>query len=424
MRRAIARKRDGESLEPALWSEIVAGHGAGHVADAEVAALLMACFVRGLDGAETEALTRAMVESGETNAPPAPNCVDKHSTGGVGDAVSLIVVPLVAACGVRVAKLSGGALGHTGGTLDKLRAVEGVDVHLAPERFAAQVRDVGCAIAAPGPRLAPADARLYALRDRTATVASLGLVAASIVSKKIAGGAPAIVFDVKVGGGALFADLAQARALAESLVRLSAAFGRHAYAFGSDMEEPLGGAVGTGLEILEACAYLRGERRDSRLAGVCERIAAEMLRVGGFAGDARRALETALAGGEAFARFERMLAAQGARADWAARLAPHRTATSVAAARSGYVCGIDAVALGEIARELCERDGSGAGLRVAVRTGDAVAPGHTLATVFGDRACAPRVAAAFSIGDEPPPERPLIYFEMEAGELRSTLETR
>ena len=150
MRLAISRKRDGEALAASLWAEIVAAHVAGLVDDAQLAALLMACFLRGLEPAETEALTRAMVASGETLEPAAPNCVDKHSTGGVGDAVSLIVVPLVAACGVPVGKLSGGALGHTGGTLDKLRAVEGVRVELSPEEFAAQIRAIGCAIAAPG----------------------------------------------------------------------------------------------------------------------------------------------------------------------------------------------------------------------------------------------------------------------------------
>jgi pyrimidine-nucleoside phosphorylase len=365
-----------------------------------------------------------MVASGETLEPLASDCVDKHSTGGVGDAVSLVVVPWVAACGVPVAKLSGGALGHTGGTLDKLRAVEGVRVDLSPERLAAQVRDVGCAIAAPGSRLAPADARLYALRDRTATVASLGLVAASIVSKKIAGGAPGIVYDVKVGRGALFAEVERARELATALVALSEAFGRRATALGSDMDEPLGTRVGTGLEVLEARAYLRGERRDARLAGVCERVALEMLRVAGFADDARGALEAALASGAAFERFERMLVAQGARSDWAERLRPHPTATPVSAERTGYLAAVDAVALGEIARALTERDGDGAGLQIAARVGDSVEPGRTLATVYGAAEWASRVGAAFTIREAPPPPRPLIYFEIGTPATRSTLDTK
>jgi len=249
-------------------------------------------------------------------------------------------------------------------------------------------------------------------------------VAASIVSKKIAGGAPALVYDVKVGRGALFPELERGRELAASLVALSAAFGRRASALGTDMDEPLGAAIGTGLEVLEAGAYLRGERRDPRLAGVCERVALEMLRAGGFAGDPRRALEGALASGEAFARFERMLAAQGAVRDWQRRLQPHADASAVAAARSGHVEAIDAVALGEVARALTERHGGGAGLQVAVRTGDRIERGRSLATLFGDAAYAQRVAAAFVIGEAPPPPRPLVYFEIAEAALRSTLETR
>jgi pyrimidine-nucleoside phosphorylase len=434
MRAAIAHKRDGGVLDDATWSAIVAAYVGGDVDDAQMAALLMACFLRGIDGDETAALTRAMAESGRTLEPPAPGCVDKHSTGGVADCVSLIVVPLVAACGVPVAKLSGGALGHTGGTLDKLRAVEGVRVDLSAEEFAQQVRSVGCAIAAPGADLAPADARLYALRDRTATVASLGLVAASIVSKKIAGGAPSIVYDVKVGRGALFADPGAARVLAASLVTLTRAFGRGASALGTDMDEPLGTAIGTGLDVLEARAYLRGERRDARLAVVCERVAIAMLAAGGFDGDPPRAIEDALASGAAGERFDRMLRAQGARTDWADRLQPHGTATTAFAARGGFVTAVDAVALGTIARTLVERDGPGAGIHVAARVGESMEPGRPLATVFGDASFAPRVAAAFTIEEAAPQPRPPVYFEMASstleppvrddGERRSTLETR
>jgi pyrimidine-nucleoside phosphorylase len=394
----------------------------------------MACVLNGLDSDETAVLTRAMVESGRTLQPPAPHCVDKHSTGGVADCVSLIVVPLVAACGVPVAKLSGGALGHTGGTLDKLRAVEGVRVDLSAEEFAAQVRTVGCAIAAPGKDLAPADARLYALRDRTATVSSLGLVASSIVSKKIAGGAPSIVYDVKVGRGALFADPAAARILADSLVHLTRAFGRGACALGTDMDEPLGTAIGTGLEVLEARAYLRGERRDARLAAVCERVAMAMLAAAGFDGDPQRAIEDALASGVAGERFDRMLVAQGARPDWADRLRPHATATTVCAARGGFVTAIDAVALGTIARALVDHDGDGAGIGVVARVGECMEQGRPLATVFGDASHAPRVAAAFTVEEFAPQPRPPVYFEVASstleppvradGDTRSTLETK
>jgi pyrimidine-nucleoside phosphorylase len=421
MRRAIARKRDGQPLAAERWAAIVAGYVAGEIEEAQVAALLMACVFQPLDEAETEALAAAMVASGETLPAAAANCVDKHSSGGVSDGVSLVVVPWVAACGVPVAKLSGRALGHTGGTLDKLEAVRGVRTALSPEDFLAQVRSVGCAIAAQSARLVPADRRLYALRDQTGTVESLGLVATSIVSKKIAGGAPAIAYDVKAGRGALF-ELAQARRLADLLVRLTAHFGRRASAIVSDMDEPLGCAIGTGLEVLEAVAFLRGERRDPRLSAVCERVALEMLKLGGFAGDSPATLERTLANGAAFERFEAMLSAQGAEPGALPRLAPHARATRVAARCGGFVGTIDAPALGELARDLVERDGAGAGLEMRVRTGDAVAPGRTLAVVYGTLEASARVVAAFDIVDEPPAPRPLVYFESASGVARSSAE--
>jgi pyrimidine-nucleoside phosphorylase len=412
MRSAIARKRDGERLEAGDWASIVAGHQHGLVDDAQLAALLMACVWRGLDPGETAALTRAMVGSGETLAPPAPNCVDKHSSGGVADTASLIVVPLVAACGIPVAKLSGRALGHTGGTLDKLEAIDGVRTDLSPERFAAQVRDVGCAIAAQSDRLVPADKRIYALRDRTSTVESLGLIASSIVSKKIAAGALAFVFDVKVGRGSFLIKLETARELAEAMVALSASFGRKAVALVTDMNEPLGPAIGSGLEAIEARDFLRGTRAaDQRLRAVCERLASAMLAVGNAAGDPHALVERALASGAAYEKFEQMLAAQGATRNALEKLVAHKTVTPLHAERSGYLASVDAIALGLAARALVERSGSSAGIVVEKRIGDRVESGERLATVYGDPAAAPRVLAAFSIEDEAPPERPLVYCE-------------
>ena len=241
MRRAIAHKRDGAELAAETWHAIVRAYLDGEVDDAQLAALLMACVLRGLGATETHALTAAFVASGETLEAPDPRTVDKHSSGGVGDTATLIVVPLVAACGIPVAKLSGRALGHTGGTLDKLEAIEGVRTDLDPEHFFACVRTAGCAIAAQSERLVPADKRVYALRDRTATVPSRGLIAASIVSKKIAGGAHAIVYDVKAGRGAFAQDVAQARALAETLVTLTHAFGRHCAALVTNRSGPPSG---------------------------------------------------------------------------------------------------------------------------------------------------------------------------------------
>ena len=412
MRRAIARKRDGERLAADDWTAIVAQHQHGTVDDAQLAALLMAVVWRGLDLAETTALTRAMIASGETLDPPLPNCIDKHSSGGVADSASMIVVPLAAACGVPVAKLSGRALGHTGGTLDKLEAIPGVSTALTPERFAAQVREIGCAIAAQSERLVPADKRIYALRDRTSTVPSLGLVASSIVSKKIAGGAQAIVYDVKVGGGAFFSKLDDARELAETLVALSASFGRRAHALVSDMNEPLGPAIGTGLEVIEARDFLRGLRRDDRrLRALCETLGAAMLRAGGIDGDPAPLIERALIGGAAYERFGRMLAAQGAHHGALEKLTPHSERTALGAERSGYVTNIDTTALGLAARALVERDGPLAGIIVERRIGDRVEAGQPLATVYGDPSSAPAIAVAFTIREVPPPERPLVYFE-------------
>ena len=413
MRRAIARKRDGDELDAATWRGVVRAFLTGVIDDAQVAALLMASVVRGMTPGETYALTAAFLESGETLQARDPRTVDKHSSGGVGDSVSLIVVPLVAACGVPVAKLSGRALGHTGGTLNKLEAIPGVTTALTPERFFACVERTGCAIGAQNERLVPADRRFYALRDRTATVPSRGLIAASIVSKKIAGGAHAIVFDVKVGNGAFVPDVAQGRALAETLVALARAFGRRARAIVTDMHEPLGPAIGTGLEAREAREYLGGVRRDARLTAVCDALGRAMLELAGYSGDAGDALATALESGRAYETFERMLAYEGAVAGALESLAAHAVREPVYARRSGYVVAMDTTALGEIARELVTRHGDAAGIVLARRGGDRVHAGDLLATLFGDAAQVREVTAAFVIGDRSPEQRPLVYCEID-----------
>jgi pyrimidine-nucleoside phosphorylase len=409
MRRAIAHKRDGAELAAETWHAIVRAYLDGEVDDAQLAALLMACVLRGLGATETHALTAAFVASGETLEAPDPRTVDKHSSGGVGDTATLIVVPLVAACGIPVAKLSGRALGHTGGTLDKLEAIEGVRTDLDPEHFFACVRTAGCAIAAQSERLVPADKRVYALRDRTATVPSRGLIAASIVSKKIAGGAHAIVYDVKAGRGAFAQDVAQARALAETLVTLTHAFGRHCAALVTDMNEPLGPAIGTGLEAIEARDFLRGTRRDPRLGTVCEELGIALLELAGVGGDVRSALRAALESGRAFETFERMIAAQGGRPGALERLQPHPQRAVLRAARAGFVVAVDAVALGEAARELVARSGSGAGIVAVARIGDAVRTGDPLAFAYGDADLAHGLEPAFVLDDAAPPGRPVVY---------------
>ncbi len=415
MRRAIARKRDGAALEAAQWRQIVADACSGALDDAPLAALLMACVLRGMSDDETHALTEAFIASGEQLVAPDPRTVDKHSSGGVGDTVSLIVVPLVAACGVPVAKLSGRALGHTGGTLDKLEALAGVRTDLSPERFFAVVARVGCAIAAQSARLVPADKRFYALRDRTSTVPSRGLIAASIVAKKIAGGAHGIAFDVKCGSGAFVQTRGEALSLARTLVALTRGFDRRASAVISDMDEPLGPAIGTGLELREARDFLDGSRRDPRLRVLCEGLASTMLAVAG-GGDAPREhaarCAAALAGGGAYECFERMLAAQGAEPHALRGLEPHAEHAVVRAERSGFVAALAPIALGERARELVAAHGPMAGIVVAVRTGDTVRAGDPLATAYGSAGGGADLVRCFTITDAAPVARPLVYGEI------------
>lgn len=415
MRRAIARKRDGAVLAADEWAEIVAGFVAGTVGEAQMAALAMACVWRGLAFEETLALTSALVASGETLEWGALDPVDKHSTGGVSDGVSAIVVPLVAACGTPVAKLSGRALGHTGGTLDKLEALPGVRTALTPSAFRAQVERVGCAIAAQSERLVPGDKKLYALRDRTATVPSAGLIAASIVSKKIAGGAGAIVYDVKAGRGAFMHGTGEALELARLLTVLTRALGRPSRAVVTDMDEPLGSWIGTGLELLEARDFLRGTRRTARLEVVCRTVASALLRSAGVESPAER-IERALASGAAHERFEQMLAAQGAQPGALEALAPVGPPLRICAERSGFVREIDAVALGECARELTGRGGSAAGIAVATPAGSAVRAGDELATAYGpaDAAFAARIRDAFTVSAAPAAARPLVVEELSA----------
>jgi pyrimidine-nucleoside phosphorylase len=410
LRRALAAKRDGEALDGATWERIVAGYASGAIDDAPVAALAMACAIRGMSGAEIYALTDAMVRSGDRlDFGPGRIVVDKHSSGGVGDTVSLIVVPLVAACGVPVAKLSGRALGHTGGTLDKLEAIPGVRTDLAPEAFVAQVEAIGCAIAAQSERLVPADKKLYALRDRTGTVPATGLIASSIVSKKIAAGAGAIVFDVKAGRGAFMRTAADATVLAETLVRLAARFGRRASALVSDMEEPLGAAVGSGIEAVEARDFLRGDDRDRRLAEAIFAVAHEMLRVGGLPEHdvEARALD-ALQSGAAYEKLGRLVAAQGGSRAALDGIAAHPHRATATAAQAGVVTAIDAAAVGELARDAVAADGPFAGIRIVARVGTPVGAGGVLAECAGPSLDPQRVAAAFTVGASAPPPRKLV----------------
>jgi pyrimidine-nucleoside phosphorylase len=380
-RRLIERKRDGGRIEPEDWRTLTGAFMRLEVDDGQLAALAMAALLRGLDLEETVGLTAALIESGDVIDLGLDDFVlDKHSSGGVGDTISLVVVPIVAACGVRVAKVSGRALGHTGGTLDKLEAIPGVRTEIGPQEFAAIVREVGCAIVAQSERLVPADKRLYALRDRTGTIPSPGLIAASMVSKKIASGADGIVYDVKCGNGAFMKDEASAGALARLLVEVTTAFGKRSAAVVSPMNEPLGPAVGTALEAIEAREYLSGRRRDARLHELVDVIASRMVELAGLD---RARVHQALAGNGPYERFIAMIEAQGGSRAALESLTPDPVTAEAHAQSSGYVAGIDAEQIGELARELHLRGGSTAGVRVALRVGDPVEAGQPVGTVYG-----------------------------------------
>jgi pyrimidine-nucleoside phosphorylase len=343
----IGHKRDGGEHTAAEIDFLLSAYLGGQVADYQMAAWLMAVCIRGMTRAETLALTQAMVRSGEVLdlSGIAGVKVDKHSTGGVGDKVTLIAAPLAAACGVKVPKLSGRALAHTGGTLDKLESVAGLTVDLAPERFIKQVREVGIAIAAQSPHMVPADKALYALRDVTATVPSVPLIASSVMSKKIAAGADAIVLDVKFGRGAFMPDPEAAQRLATEMVLLGEGAQRRTVALVTAMDNPLGRSVGNALEVKEALDALAGEG-DEELLQVSLQVAREMCSLAGVTVDPERALRSG-AGRETFVK---MLAAQGGSLRTGLPVAPVQR--PLPAPADGYVESIDALAVGLACLEL------------------------------------------------------------------------
>lgn len=379
----IGRKRDGEAHSPEEIRYLLDGFLAGRIPDYQMAAWLMAVTLRGMTREETLALTQAMVDSGEVMdlSGIAGIKVDKHSTGGVGDKVTLIAVPLAAACGVKVPKLSGRALAHTGGTLDKLESVPGLTVDLEPERFVRQVREIGLAVAAQSPQMVPADKALYALRDVTGTVPSLPLIASSVMSKKLAAGADAIVLDVKSGRGAFMPDVESATELAREMVRIGEGAGRKTVALVTAMDNPLGRCVGNALEVAEALEVLAGGG-DDELREVSVAVAGQMCELAGVSEEPAHAL----ASGAGREKFEAMLAAQGGRlADGlpkAAYVAP------VPAATSGWVAAIDALEVGYGCLGLGagrmtkgDRIDPGAGIVIERQVGDEVKAGETLFTV-------------------------------------------
>jgi len=343
----ISRKRDGGEHPPEEIEFLLSGYLRGDIPDYQMAAWLMAVCIRGMTRAETLALTQAMVRSGEVldlSGIPGTK-VDKHSTGGVGDKVTLIGPPLAAACGVKVPKLSGRALAHTGGTLDKLESVPGLTVDLDPDRFIRQVSQVGIAVAAQSPHMVPADKALYALRDVTATVPSVPLIASSVMSKKIAAGADAIVLDVKFGRGAFMPDVAAAEELATEMVLLGEGAGRRTVALVTAMDNPLGRSVGNALEVQEALDALAG-KGDEELVQVSLVVAREMC----WLAEVRNDPDDALRSGSGREKFLQMLAAQGGQIEKGLPVAPIQL--QVLSVADGYVEAIDALEVGLAGLEL------------------------------------------------------------------------
>ncbi|HEY6054407.1 MAG TPA: thymidine phosphorylase [Gaiellaceae bacterium] len=420
----IQRKRDGGELAPDELAELVLGYSRGEIPDYQMAAFAMAVYFRGLTSGETFALTDAMIRSGETielGRLLGRKVVDKHSTGGVGDKTSLAVGPIVAACGVPFGKMSGRGLGHTGGTLDKLESIPGFRVELSLDEFVAQVREVGLAIVGQTAELVPADKQLYALRDVTATVDQVSLIAASIMSKKLAAGADAIVLDVKVGDGAFMKTLPDARVLAESMIDLGRRAGRTVVCLLTDMDQPLGSAVGNALEVREAYATVRGEGPPDfgeLVLDACARLLA-LSDLGVDEAEGRRRVERAVADGSAAAIWTRWIEAQGGDPDVEA-LPSAPVVRGVEAPRGGTVTRLGAIRVANAALHL----GAGrrtkddaidhaVGVLCLKKRGEDVDAGERLAEVHArdERSAEEAVAevlAAYELGDEAPARRSVL----------------
>jgi thymidine phosphorylase len=425
----IRAKRDGAALSAAQIEAFVDGLTHGGWGDAQVGAMAMAILLRGMDSAETVALTRAMTHSGEVlswaGAGLHGPVLDKHSTGGVGDKVSLLLAPIVAACGGIVPMVSGRGLGHTGGTLDKLAALPGYAV--TPDRDTLQrvLKDAGCAIVGASARIAPADRRLYAVRDVTATVESLPLITASILSKKLAAGLQALVMDVKVGNGAFCATDAEADALARSLVTVAHGAGLPTVAWVTDMNQVLGTTAGNALEVQECIDVLRGAPADARLLDVTLTLAAELLVLGGLdvsLASAQARAGAALSSGAAAERFARMVAGLGGPADVlrSAQLPTAPVRREVPALRAGWLQAVDTrtlglaiVALGGGRRQPSDAIDPRVGLAGVQALGTWVERGDVLATVHaadaaGADAAVQAVQQAMTIGDAQPVVGPVV----------------
>ena len=427
-RDVVAAKRDGRTLARGEVEAFVLAYGRGEIPDPLAAAFLMACLIRGMDASETLAMTQAMIASGDTvsfDGVDLPT-VDKHSTGGVADGVTLVFAPLAAALGLGVAKLSGRGLGHTGGTLDKLESIPGFRTDLAPAQIERQVSEIGCAVAAQSANLVPADGAMYALRDATATVPSTPLIAASVMSKKLAVDTDLILLDVKAGSGAFMKTADDARSLARECLALAGGAGRRAHVSVTDMSQPLGEAIGNALDVAEAVAVLRGER-PGRLGELCVWFAARasVELTGTAPEDARTRAERAIADGSALDRLRMMITSQGGDprvVDEPEQVLPSAPVRRpIMAERAGTLAAVDAEGLGRASGDL------GAGRK---KKGDAIDPsvGIVFLPKIGDRLVAGQelgrvharsegdaeaailaVHASMTIGDEPVEPPPLVY---------------
>jgi pyrimidine-nucleoside phosphorylase len=430
-RTIVAAKRDGRALAPAEVRAFVEGYARGDIGDPLAAAFLMACYLRGLDEDETLELTRSMVDSGDTvdlSGLRDPS-VDKHSTGGVADGVTLVFAPLGAALGLAVAKLSGRGLGHTGGTLDKLESIPGLRTGLEPDELRAQVERIGCAVAAQSANLVPADGKLYALRDATATIGSIPLIAASVMSKKLAVTTDLIVLDVKAGSGAFMKSPEAAEELARACLALARGWQRACIAHVTDMSQPLGDVIGNALDIAEAVHLLRGEAR-GRLRDLTVRLAGDALaRLEGLETTvAIERAERAIDDGTALERFRRMIEAQGGDprvADDPEAVLPRAPVIEpIEADRTGTLATVDAEAIGRASAALGAgrlRKGDpidpAVGIVCTPKIGDRLEAGERIGAVHARtpeaaREAAAAVLGAFTLVDGPVPPPPLVYADL------------
>ncbi|HEV7891377.1 MAG TPA: thymidine phosphorylase [Pyrinomonadaceae bacterium] len=433
----IRKKRDGVELSREDIASFVRGVVDGTWADYQSSALLMAVYLNGMTTAEMEALTQSMLGSGDVldfSDVPLPKA-DKHSTGGVGDKTSLVIAPLVAACGVAVPMISGRGLGHTGGTLDKLEAIPGYRVHLGLDEFRRVLNEVGFAMMGQTAEIAPADKKLYALRDATETVESIPLIVASIMSKKLAAGLGALVLDVKTGSGAFMRDEGRARALARALVRTGNSCGVHTEALLTDMSQPLGVAVGHANEIQECVRIMRGETDEGArpVRDLSVELAARMVALSGVGGtleEARASVERALASGAALERFRRNVEEQGGDP----RVCDDPSVLSdltveevrVESVHAGYVVSIDAAEVGRAVASIGggrvrveDRIDPAVGFLAHAKTGQLVTAGEPLGLLYCRDASAAahaveRIRAAYVVGDEPPARVPELIKEVIA----------